>query len=34
MGPIPDVGQQTDEILTELGYGTEEIARLHEQGTV
>jgi itaconate CoA-transferase len=30
MGPIPDVGAQTDEILTELEYEPEEIVRLHE----
>lgn len=34
MGPIPDVGEQTDEILAELGFRGEEIARLHEQGAV
>ena len=34
MGAVPDVGNHTDEILTDLGYDREEILRLHEQGVV
>jgi itaconate CoA-transferase len=34
MNPIPTVGEQTDAILSELGYGEEEIAHLHEGGAV
>jgi itaconate CoA-transferase len=34
MGDIPAVGDQTDEVLAELGYGAEEIARLHAVGAV
>lgn len=34
MGAIPDVGDDTDEILQELGYGTKAIERLHREGVV
>jgi itaconate CoA-transferase len=34
MDPIPALGQHTDAILAELGYGTAEIARLRAEGTV
>ncbi|MEO8452585.1 MAG: CaiB/BaiF CoA-transferase family protein [Gemmatimonadota bacterium] len=34
MGPIPRVGQHTDEILTELGFSPETIAELHKTGAV
>ena len=34
MGPIPDVGEQTDEILAEIGYTPEEVARLRDAGAV
>jgi crotonobetainyl-CoA:carnitine CoA-transferase CaiB-like acyl-CoA transferase len=32
--PPPMPGEQTDDILRELGYGDEDIRRLHTQGTV
>jgi len=34
MDPIPAVGEHTDSILAELGYGAEDIARLHAAGAV
>jgi itaconate CoA-transferase len=34
MGPIPDVGDHTDEILGELGYEPDEVVRLREKGAV
>jgi itaconate CoA-transferase len=34
MGAIPDVGEQTDAILAELGYSPDQIAELHASGTV
>ena len=34
MDPVPAVGEQTDEILAELGYTPEEIAGLRESGAV
>ena len=32
--PTPRLGEQTDEILAGLGYGPDEIARLHESKVV
>ena len=34
MDAIPDVGQQTDAILDELGYASDTIARWREAGIV
>ena len=34
MDPIPDVGEHTNAILSELGYDEEEISALREQGAV
>ncbi|HEU5440866.1 MAG TPA: CaiB/BaiF CoA-transferase family protein [Ktedonobacterales bacterium] len=34
MDPIPAVGQQTDAILHEIGYGDDEIARLRAEGAL
>ena len=34
MDPIPALGQHTDAILAELGYGSADIARLHAAGAV
>jgi len=34
MDPVPAVGEHTDAILAELGYGAEDIARLHETRVV
>jgi len=34
LSPAPGHGEQTDEILGELGFGTEEILRLKEAGAV
>lgn len=33
-GRAPGLGEHTDRILAELGYGSEEIRRLHEEGAV
>jgi formyl-CoA transferase len=32
--PTPEHGQHTDEVLRELGYSTEDIARFHQEGVV
>jgi itaconate CoA-transferase len=34
MDPVPALGEHTDAILAELGYGAADIARLHEAGAV
>jgi crotonobetainyl-CoA:carnitine CoA-transferase CaiB-like acyl-CoA transferase len=34
LGPAPEHGQHTDEVLAELGHGPDEIARLHAEGVV
>jgi itaconate CoA-transferase len=34
MGPVPALGEHTEQILTELGYGGDEIARLRAQNAV
>ena len=34
MAAVPDLGEHTDRVLVELGYGTDDIQRLHQQGTV
>jgi len=34
MGPVPDVGDHTDEILMGLGYEEGEIVRFREEGVV
>jgi len=34
MDPIPSIGQHTDSILAELGYGSADIARLRAEGAV
>ncbi|AHL75090.1 CoA-transferase [Stutzerimonas stutzeri] len=34
MDPIPALGQHTDALLTELGYGPDDIQRLHAEGAV
>jgi crotonobetainyl-CoA:carnitine CoA-transferase CaiB-like acyl-CoA transferase len=33
-GPVPELGQHTEEVLLELGYEWEEIAALKEKGTI
>jgi formyl-CoA transferase len=32
--PTPDHGQHTDEVLAELGYSADDVARLHQEGVV
>ena len=34
MGAVPGIGQHTDSILAELGYGVDEIAAMHASGAV
>jgi crotonobetainyl-CoA:carnitine CoA-transferase CaiB-like acyl-CoA transferase len=34
LGPTPDQGEHTDEILQEFGYDAAAIAGLHEKGVV
>ena len=34
MDPVPALGEHTDAILGELGYGAEEIARLRQERVV
>ncbi len=34
MGAVPGLGQHTDSVLAELGFGDDEIAGLREQGTI
>jgi crotonobetainyl-CoA:carnitine CoA-transferase CaiB-like acyl-CoA transferase len=34
MGPVPTLGQHTDEVLRELGYDDEQLARLRQAGVV
>ncbi|WP_019409019.1 CaiB/BaiF CoA transferase family protein [Pseudomonas psychrophila] len=34
MEAVPDLGEHTDSVLVELGYGADDIQRLHQQGTV
>jgi itaconate CoA-transferase len=34
MGPVPAIGQHTDAVLNELGYGAHEIAAMHASGAV
>lgn len=34
MEAVPDLGEHTDSVLAELGYGADDIQRLHQQGTV
>ena len=34
MEAVPDLGEHTDGVLAELGYGADDIQRLHQQGTV
>jgi formyl-CoA transferase len=32
--PTPEQGQHTEEVLEELGYSAEDIARFHREGVV
>ena len=34
MGPVPALGQQTDSVLAELGYGADDISAMHASGAV
>ncbi len=34
MGAVPGLGQHTDSVLAELGYGQDDIAALREQGVI
>jgi itaconate CoA-transferase len=34
MGPVPDLGQHTDSVLVELGFGSEDIAALRRDGVI
>ena len=34
MGPVPGIGQHTDEVLAELGFGAAEIDAMHASGAV
>ena len=34
MGPVPGLGQHTDAVLGELGFGQDDIAQLREQGAI
>ena len=34
MGPVPAIGEHTDAVLAELGYGAAEIAAMHVSGAV
>jgi itaconate CoA-transferase len=34
MGAVPGLGQHTDSLLAELGFGDDDIARLHARGTI
>jgi crotonobetainyl-CoA:carnitine CoA-transferase CaiB-like acyl-CoA transferase len=33
-GPAPELGQHTEEVLLEAGYGWDEIAQLRESGAL
>jgi formyl-CoA transferase len=33
-GPVPDLGSDTDDVLRELGYAADEIARLRAEGAI
>ena len=34
MGPVPEVGADTDRILSDIGYGAEDIAALRKEGVI